>query len=1347
MANKKILSFAPYGTWNAHHQLDAVVGTALRMRGADVRVLLCDGLFKDCLLAGKPHDPEACRNCQNWGRITFGGFPLETQLLFSVLKPSDFETAEAWAASIPAEKHAEAEFQGVPVGKYVLGSLMTYTMSSVIDYSQATNFSASRNFLRNGALLVPAVRRHLEAYRPDHVLLFNAVHHYYRIFFEICKSQGIPVLVHEAGITYNDFALLPGFHNFDHISRQERYKPWSEVPLSAAKCAQVKSYFEAREKTVLSGVIPIYGYDTDPLKVKQALRIPEGKKVVAAFTSSDWEVGIAQCHIDITFPSQLEWLRETARICKAEGWFLIIRHHPNNARRDVLCKEFLRSMVALNREFGEHVRVLMPSEKITSYGLIWNVDVAVSLITTMGAESAVRGVPTVCVANSLYRDMGMDYVSEKSAYAESLRRGIARNRTGAIEDLRKAYRYGHHMFFGSNYVFKSFRIKNSGMDVTINSPEDLMPGSDPSLDAVCDYLLDGKLLLPAPIVAADAPERSEEQAFLQKELSELDAKRREVRAGLKWDPAGEPLVTVIRLRASDEAGDHWSWEGQMQRSRHRRVEERELSLAVEAEIGTRMAALAAALEGVKGEFVYVASGNIVPDECVLSASADLLSDPRHAAVPAVTWGGWICDREGAITGEVFARAEWETWENALKEARLLADPLHLLGFAVARVSALRGWLAEWGAARMESGEAIAEAVYRTCFAKESAGHAMRVPLLWIYPENPSDEVPSADLAFLFRISGELGKAAEMYLAAARENAADPANAGEYLKVMEEMGKGDQARVKLQALAGARGSAIASGAAAATVMELDLSRMRVDTARTSAPANDWGSGSPVNGVSGVAIPPGGPKAPTNYEEIASKVESVKGWLLAGQEKFLFDKVRSLPDGAVVIEMGANKGRSTSAMAFACIGTRKCIYSIDTFSGNDGVMGRDNDFETEWYGNLKRLGLESYCVPLKGFTFDVLPHRERFPAPHFVFIDASHEYWDVLADFKGIYDYVVEGGWIAFHDVEASWPGPWRVWEDYALHLLTDHEQVATLSCGRKSVSKPFARAPGARLGFSFAEALICELEKHHSVASTLCRALRTSLEGRQGTPQEVEALTQAEVRISEAPESDFRSHMVNMMAVKDSQIDGYARLWYGLTLIAEGKATEAYEQLREATCCSYPVPERRVAPYLQLILASTKGPFPAESQAGPRAAAFREFVRPYDTVVEYRSGAGETLRGLDCARKLGVESDRENRKRAIVDFGVDGVEEIADLPDACADLLIGHDRLGEDDSPLASLRALRAKLKRGGRAVFILREGGKTGMYAWTEETLANLFRAAGFKLSLAPDRDVSGALRISAENP
>ncbi len=191
-------------------------------------------------------------------------------------------------------------------------------------------------------------------------------------------------------------------------------------------------------------------------------------------------------------------------------------------------------------------------------------------------------------------------------------------------------------------------------------------------------------------------------------------------------------------------------------------------------------------------------------------------------------------------------------------------------------------------------------------------------------------------------------------------------------------------------------------------------------------------------------------PVSYKTIHSAVEAIEGFMIAGQEEYLFNKVKLLPDDAVIVEIGSYKGRSTIAMAYACIGTQRRIYCIDTWDGNEADFAERNFFEI-WQQNVQDNNLEQYVVPLRGYSHEVLNRWNELMngrAVDFIFIDGSHQYLDVLKDFELSFPVVKDGGWIAFHDVIPTWPGPERVWHNIAKYYLVNHEYSSSLACGQK-----------------------------------------------------------------------------------------------------------------------------------------------------------------------------------------------------------------------------------------------------------------------------------------------------------
>lgn len=186
----------------------------------------------------------------------------------------------------------------------------------------------------------------------------------------------------------------------------------------------------------------------------------------------------------------------------------------------------------------------------------------------------------------------------------------------------------------------------------------------------------------------------------------------------------------------------------------------------------------------------------------------------------------------------------------------------------------------------------------------------------------------------------------------------------------------------------------------------------------------------------------------FEQVDDRIQAIEGLLVPGQEKWLFEAARDLPDKSIILEIGGYKGRSSCSLGYACMGTNKHVYTIDTFAGNDSDFrgpGR-NDFFDEWKKNVGECGLSSYITPLKGASRDIAKTWDR--PVNFLFIDGSHVYEDVLADFENFFPFVVRGGVVAFHDVEPQHQGPYRVWHDTAEPVLAGTGSCSTIAYGRK-----------------------------------------------------------------------------------------------------------------------------------------------------------------------------------------------------------------------------------------------------------------------------------------------------------
>ena len=149
------------------------------------------------------------------------------------------------------------------------------------------------------------------------------------------------------------------------------------------------------------------------------------------------------------------------------------------------------------------------------------------------------------------------------------------------------------------------------------------------------------------------------------------------------------------------------------------------------------------------------------------------------------------------------------------------------------------------------------------------------------------------------------------------------------------------------------------------------------------------------------------------------QNVEGWFEDGS---LYNSVAQKYDNAHFVEIGCWKGRSTSCMGVEIINSKNKIKfdAVDTFRGSAE------------HGNVDSEKL------FKQFMKNTEPVRSAINTVHkmtslqaselysdnsldFGFIDASHDYTNVLADIKAWYPKIKFGGTMSGHDYCSDWRG--------------------------------------------------------------------------------------------------------------------------------------------------------------------------------------------------------------------------------------------------------------------------------------------------------------------------------------
>lgn len=140
----------------------------------------------------------------------------------------------------------------------------------------------------------------------------------------------------------------------------------------------------------------------------------------------------------------------------------------------------------------------------------------------------------------------------------------------------------------------------------------------------------------------------------------------------------------------------------------------------------------------------------------------------------------------------------------------------------------------------------------------------------------------------------------------------------------------------------------------------------------------------------------------------------------------------------------------------------------------------------------------------------------------------------------------------------------------------------------------------------------------------------------------------------------------------------------------------------------------------------------------KVTRFAPYIRPTDTVLDFGCAGGGMLAALPGARKIGVELNDVARESAEREHDIEAYKNLADVPDAIADVVVSNHTLEHIAHPYAALVQLRPKLKPDGTLVLVLPIDDwraqprwypgdiNRHLYTWSPLNLGNLLEEAGF---------------------
>lgn len=484
--------------------MDSFLAVALTLRGANVRLLLCDsslpaclmaeiGLFRPAALAGHGPQRYLCHQCQPIGESVYGPLGLPVHRYGDLLTDEERQLAVTATASTPVRELLNLEVDGIPLGEHIGAGALRYFARADLE-GEANAEAVVRRYAVASVQTLRAVRRLLGAERIEVVSCINGIYVPQGVVAAVARAEQRRVVTWSVAYRKKSFIFSHG-DTYHHTLMSEPTSAWESMEWTEAQEQEIVEYLRTRRRGGRDWIVFHSRKADENLNgLGGELRgFDPSRPSIGLLTNVAWD---AQLHYPANaFPNMLDWLTKTvAYFAGRPDLQLVIRVHPAEVSGDIPSRQPVVNH--LRSEFPRmprNVFVVPPSSRMSTYALMERCDSVIIYGTKTGVELTSLGVPVIVAGEAWIRNKGVTMdVSSAEEYCRLLDRLPCGARLGP-EVVKRAQRYAYHFFFRRMIPLGHMVPTGSEpqFQVRLSRLEDLLPGWDPGLDVICDGILNG----------------------------------------------------------------------------------------------------------------------------------------------------------------------------------------------------------------------------------------------------------------------------------------------------------------------------------------------------------------------------------------------------------------------------------------------------------------------------------------------------------------------------------------------------------------------------------------------------------------------------------------------------------------------------------------------------------------------------------------------------------------------------------------------------------------------------------------------------------------------------------------
>ncbi len=475
---------------------EGLIGHALRLRGADVTFVLCDGHLACDARTFDVEPAGGCNACFEEGAARLAEFGHRVVRASEFAHPDTLTALRVRARQTPADGILRASHGGVDLAPHVFASALRYFRAGQFEADDPAFAEVAREYLATASVSAECTRQILRTLRPDALFMSHGIYATWGPWAAMSAAMNVPYATYMGGWRRNTLVCQ---HNAPRTwNCNDIWPGWRDVPLTAAQERTIDEYFRSREDNSADYFQYIRGLERDRAGFMQRHGIDRTRwrRVAGVFTNVAYDS--AEYRHDGVFPDMFEWMCAVVRYAANHPDVLfLVKAHPAEVTFHEWTPGAWRTAEYLASHVGAlpaNVRIVPPEDKVSPYVVYGLLDFGLVHTSSVGIEMAMQNLPVLTTRMGMHYDQpGLVTIPESRAnYFELLARLID-DPAPYRPDLDAVRRYAYTMYYRKSLPFEPLELTGwEPVACCVDDLRDLAPGRFPGLDVLCDAILEGR---------------------------------------------------------------------------------------------------------------------------------------------------------------------------------------------------------------------------------------------------------------------------------------------------------------------------------------------------------------------------------------------------------------------------------------------------------------------------------------------------------------------------------------------------------------------------------------------------------------------------------------------------------------------------------------------------------------------------------------------------------------------------------------------------------------------------------------------------------------------------------------